>query len=123
MYKQAVKEGIQITTRKGLLSIQQLFTVDTETLILCEEELQGEVEAVGKTQRRKRAARTKSESLLELKLSIVSDILDDREKEESEAKDEALRKANNQKIAEIIARKKEGELEGKSIEELEALLK
>ena len=123
MYKQALKEGIQITTRKGLLSIQQLFTVDTETLILCEEELQGEVEAVGKTQRRKRAARTKSESLLELKLSIVSDILDDREKEESEAKDEALRKANNQKIAEIIARKKEGELEGKSIEELEALLK
>jgi len=122
MYKEAAKLGLRIVSVKGPLSVEQLFNTDKETLILLEENLGGLVDKLAKTSRRSTTIKGKDAELLKLKLAIVSDVLDTIETEEETQRDEAAKRANNKKIIELIAAKKEVQLGEKSIEELEAML-
>jgi len=122
MYKEAAQLRLRITTTKGPLSVEQLFEVDKETLIIAEETLTDQVEKLGKRSRRVTANKGKDAELLKLKLAIVSDVLDTIETEEADQRDEASKRANNKKIIELIAAKKEAKLGEKTIEELEAML-
>jgi len=122
MYKEAAQLRLRITTTKGPLSVEQLFEVDKETLIIAEETLTDQVEKLGKRSRRVTANKGKDAELLKLKLAIVSDVLDTIETEEADQRDEASKRANNKKIIELIAAKKEVQLGEKTIEELEAML-
>jgi len=107
----------------GEITTEQLWNVKESTLIAYEEELQEQVEKFGKTSRRKSSYKTKEQESVELKLAIVSHVLDTVIKEREEAANENAAKQHNQKILALIAEKQEEGLRGKSIDELQALLK
>lgn len=62
------------------------------------------------------------DGILQLKFDIVKHILDVRVKERDDAKNERERATKKQKLLEVLARKKDAELEGKTAEELEAMI-
>ena len=107
----------------GSISVEQLWDVNEDVLIKYEEQLLEEEERKGKTSRRKAGRATKHESDQKLRLEIVSHVLDTliAEREAEKALNES--KKHNARIDELIARKKEAELESLSIEELEKLRK
>ena len=59
----------------------------------------------------------------ELRLEIVTYVLDVREKEAEEAKNAASVKEHNQKILELIAQKQNQQLAEMSIEDLQRMMK
>ena len=124
MYKQASKLRLRFDiVGAGRLSAEQLWTANMEGLINAEEELQGLVDKLGKTSRRKGTSQTKDAEELKLKLAIISDVLDTREKEAIELRDAAADKEHNQKILTLIAEKREDKLKNMTEEELLALFK
>jgi hypothetical protein len=123
MYKQACRLKLRFdVVGAGRLSTEQLWSANVEGLITLEEELQEAVEKLGSTSRRKQTSQTKAGEELKLKLAIISDVLDTREKEATELRDAASKKAHEQKILSLIAEKREDKLKNMSEEELLALL-
>ena len=94
----------------GTTSTEQLWDVQRETLVNYEEALEAEVEKLGKSSRRKRTVKTKAVEELELRLAIVSHILNVREAEEVNAREAAETKAHNQKILALVQAKREEKL-------------
>ena len=80
------------------------------------------VEVRGST-RRNKGRKTNQQTENELRLAIVTSILDTRIKEREEQAEIAETKAYNQKIMDLIAQKQETALGEKSIDELRAMLK
>lgn len=107
----------------GQVTVEQLWTVPMSILTDYEQELTETVDGYGKSTRRTRKAKTAAQELNELKLAIVTHILDVREQEIEDAANAAAIKEHNQKILSLIQSKKEEELAGKSIADLEAMLK
>lgn len=108
---------------QGQISTEQLWDVKMDNLIQYEELLTETVESYGKSTRRKAGRKTKDQELNELRLSIVSSILDTRIKEQEAAADELKTKAHNQKIMDLIAAKQDEDLKSMSAEDLKKLLK
>lgn len=73
----------------GEITTEQLWNVKESTLIAYEEELQEQVEKFGKTSRRKSSYKTKEQEGVELKLAIVSHVLDTVIKEREDLQDQA----------------------------------
>lgn len=120
MYKEALIIGLRTQTLKGELSVERLMTTDTETLIICEEGLQELVKTGEKGGRRSKRGRKSNEAIAnELRLKIVTDILDDREAAAEANANKLKAKEHNDKIDSLIAAKKESALSELSIEELE----
>jgi len=59
----------------------------------------------------------------QLRFDILKDVYITKKKEAEKLRDAAEVKAHNQKILTLIAEKKDDELKGKSVEELEKMLK
>ena len=59
----------------------------------------------------------------QLRFDILKDVYITKKEERDSLRDQAATKEHNQKILELIAEKKEGDLKGLSVEELEKLLK
>lgn len=66
---------------------------------------------------------TKVDVEMQLRFDIAKDVYLTKKKDAEELRSAADIKEHNQKILGLIARKQENELEGKSVEELEKLLK
>lgn len=125
IFEQASRLKLRFNFR-GNVGVEQLWDVkDSELgdLITYEEQLSEVVESYGKSPRRSASRKTKEQEMNELRLSIVSYILDTRIQEREDAAVATANKAHNQKIMDLIARKKDAELEAMSAEELEKLLK
>lgn len=123
IYKLGNQLGLRFPTTKGLLSIEQLFT-------LRQTELANIVKSCKKT-----LSGTSSEDDLsfldesktvnkedQLRFDIAKDIYLTKKAEAEEVRTKAERKAFEQKILGLIAEKQEDSLKGKSIEELTAML-
>lgn len=67
-------------------------------------------------------AKSKDNKLLELRFDIVKHIIETLLSEDEEKKKAADKRAKREQLLELIAKKKNQELEGKSLEELEAEL-
>lgn len=67
-------------------------------------------------------AKSKDNKLLELRFDIVRHIIETLLSEDEEKKKAADKRAKREQLLELIAKKKNQELEGKSLEELEAEL-
>jgi len=107
----------------GQVSTEQLWNVTQATLAEYEQHLQELVESYGKSTRRTKKIRTGQQELNELRLAIVTHVLDTLEKESEESANRVAAKEYNQKILALIQAKRQDELAGKSVEELEAMLK
>ena len=108
---------------QGNITTEQLWKVDPNNLINYEEQLTEVVEGYGKSTRRKAGRKTKEQEMNELRLAIVSYVLDIRLKEQEDAKTAAANKDHNQKIMDLIAEKQDDSLKNMSVDELKALLK
>jgi len=107
----------------GVISCEQLWDINLDMLVTHEEQLTETIEGYGKSTRRKAGRKTKEQEANELRLAIVTSILDTRIKEQEETQAAAANKIHNQKIMDLIARKQDAELEAMSADELKAMLK
>lgn len=107
----------------GSISVEQLWDIKLSNLIDYEQNLTEVVEGYAKSTRRNRTRKTNEQLENELRLDLVTYVLDVREAEVEEAKVAQQNKEHNQKILALIQSKKENELATKSVEELEAMLK
>ena len=123
MYKESSKLKLRFPTQVGLLSAEQLWDLN-------QTQLSNAVKAVKKVLKK-----TDDDELSfledtkvvdvenQLRFDILKDVYLTKKKEAEELRTAAETKAHNQKILTLISEKKEEGLKGKTIEELEALLK
>jgi len=123
MYKKAIRLDLRFQTNKGSLTPQQLYQLE-------QNDLSNAIKAV------KKVLKTTNDDELsfledtkvvdvenQLRFDILKDVYLTKKKEAEELRSAANNKAHNQKILSLIAEKQEGELKGKTIEELEGMLK
>ena len=121
MFKEASKLKLRFATTKGSLSVEQLWDLsitDLDTLAVSLEE--AHKNSKGKSFLEKRTTKDKG---LKLQFDIVLDILQTKVDDSEALREKAEDKEHNKKILELIAKKKDGELEGKSIKELTGMLR
>lgn len=121
IYKKAAQNKLRFSTTKGNLSAEQLFDLsltDLDNLAVSLEE--SYEESKGKSFLRKR---TTKDVTIKLQFDIVLDVLQTKVAESEAAQEAKETKEHNQKILTLISEKKDGELKGKSIKQLEAMLK
>jgi hypothetical protein len=123
IFEQATRSKLRFQVPQGEINVEQLWSLKQETLITYEESLLEEVEKFGKNSRRRSVTKTKVQNEAELRLAIVSYILDVLDKEQSEATSAKEVKEHNARIDQLIASKKEEKMANLSLEELEALRK
>jgi hypothetical protein len=131
IFEQATRLDLYFQLPIGELNVQSLWKLRpvkkagklVDDLADYEIELKEQLSKFGQLRRRGSVAKTEEQELLELKLAIVSHILDVKDAEAQAAKEEANRKVHNQKIQELIAKKQDDKLGELSLEELQALLK
>jgi hypothetical protein len=121
MYKQASQLKLRFSTTKGNLSVEQLWDLsltDLDSLAVSLEEAYKN--SKGKSFLVKTSTKDKT---IKLMFDIALDVLTTKVEQQEALREAADIKAHNQKILSLIAKKQEGELEGKSVEELEKMLK
>ena len=119
-YKLATKQRLRFTF-KGQLTTEQLWDLSLEDLDALAVSLQAELdESSKKTFLKKTSSKDKT---AKLKFDVVLDVLDTKAEEAQLATEAAENKKHNEKILALIAEKQDDSLKGKTVEELEALLK
>lgn len=124
MYKQAAQLKLRFETPKGQLSVEQLFDLSmtdlsttikrVNTLLKKEQTVDNELaflEGIDVT-----------ETQNALRFKILKDVYLSKKEARDAAALDYEKKQRNQRIAELIAKKKDEALESKSIEELEKML-
>lgn len=125
IFEQAARAKLRFETKLGDLTVEQLWdlplthsNVTRVTLDSIAVELDEQLEK-GKT--KSFVNSKKKDTILQLKFDVVKHIIDTREAENAAKVEEAGKSAQREKLDRLIAQKREGELEGKSIEELEEM--
>jgi len=121
MYKEASKQKLRFQTSKGNLTTEQLWDLSTTELDVLAVSLETEYKQSGK--KSFLVAKSTKDKTTKLRFDIVLDVLTTKVEEEEKVANARDIKEHNQKILSLIADKKEGELAGKSVKELEAMLK
>ena len=121
IYKLAAHHKIRFVTKKGNLCVEDLFVMSLKDLdeiyrSLKTEEKDLDVESLMDTP-------DTTNPVLEIKIEIVKDIYKTRKEEEEAIRNAIEISKKKQRICDILASKKDAELQNKSIEELEAMLK
>ncbi len=120
-FKEASRQALRFATTKGNLTTEQLWDLKLPELDVLAVSLEVQVESSGKKSFLKTS--TAKDKIAKLKFDIVLDILNTKADEQAEATKKKEDKAHNDKILSLIANKQEQDLQGKSVEELTALLK
>jgi hypothetical protein len=126
IFEQAVRTQLRFDF-SGQISIEQLYNARRtatfkETLISYEEQLQNQVDSFGKSSRRNSAEKTKEQKLVELRLAVVSFLLDEIEAETKIAKEKAEIAERKQELLALKAQKQAEQRASLSLEEIEAQL-
>ncbi len=121
IYKEASKQKLRFQTPVGNLSVEQLWDLSIENLDTMAVALEEEHAKSGK--KSFVAKKTEKDKTTKLKFDIVLDILTTKVEEQDVATQKAEDKKHNEKILAIIADKKDKSLEGKSIKQLEEMLR
>ena len=105
---------------KGLISVEDLWELSVDNLDNVFKALNSEMK---KTKEESLlSTKTKEDEVLETKIEIVKYIVSVKLAEKEQRERAFLNKERNQKIMDIIAAKKDAELQNMSIEELEKML-
>lgn len=127
MYKIASRKKLRIQTNRGMLSVEQLWDLSKEYIGELAKAIrkrindQKGVTGDSELDFLKPSAQTE-ETIDELTFRILKDIYQTLQADEDSARRLAAKRQRNRKLLEVIARKQDQELEGKSIEELEKML-
>lgn len=121
MYKKASEIRLRVQTQVGLLSVEQLWDLSVQELDVLAVELEQQYKDSGK--KSFLVKKSEKDRVLKLKFDIVVDILTTKVEEQEAQSTARATKEHNSKIIELITEKKDDELKGKSVKELEKLLK
>lgn len=121
MYKEASRQALRFNTSKGVLTVEQLWQLPVAELDNLAVSLETEYKDSGK--KSFLVSRSVKDKTTKLRFDIVLDVLTTKVEEAEVAKQKAEDKAHNNKILELISSKKDDELKGKSVKQLEAMLK
>jgi hypothetical protein len=116
MFEKASRMKLRFNTQRGVLSVEDLWDLpliqlDNIAIALNKKLQESKTESFIKT-------RTKDITELELKFNIAKHIIDVKLQEQEDRLLESEKKAKRQKILDLMAKKQDAELEGKSLEEL-----
>jgi hypothetical protein len=120
-FKLATQQKLRFQTSKGLLSTEQLWDLSLDDLNNIAVILDEEYEKSGK--RSFLVKKTAKDKTVKLKFDLVIDILNTKIEEANSISEAKEIKEHNQKIISLIAEKQDKSLKGKSIKQLEAMLK
>ena len=120
-FKQASKEKLRIQTNKGLLSVEQLWDLSLSDLDILAVSLENEYKESGKKSFLSKSS--SKDKTTKLKFDVVLEVLNTKFEESEAAKEAKENKEHNQKIFQLIEEKQGEALKGKSIKELEKMLK
>lgn len=122
IFEKASRVKLRFNTQQGPVSVENLWTASVSSLINLEEQLTEVVESYGKTTRRK-TIKNEEQKANELRLEIVTHIIDTLEAEKK-AKDELLDiKKHNSEIDGFIFKAIKADMRKLSVEELKKLKK
>ena len=119
IFKYAAKHALRFPY-KGMVSVEDLFDLNTE-----------ELNAIYKTLKKQQKTdagesliedKTNEDTQLEIKIAIITEIFNDKQAASDRAKKAAVRKAQTQKILDIMSQKQNEALNNMSVEELQAQL-
>lgn len=121
IYQEASKQKLRFNTTKGVLSTEQLWDLSIGELDNVTVGLENDYKESGK----KSFVIKKSEKdkIAKLKFDVALDILTAKVEENELLMEAKSKREHNVKIIELIAAKKDDELKGKSVKELEGMLK
>jgi len=120
-FKQASKQKLRFQTTKGVLSVEQLWDLSLSDLDSLAVSLQEAYEnSKGKSFLTKR---TTKDATIKLQFDVVLDILQTKVEESELLREAKENKEHNEKILNLISEKKDEELKGKSLKELQKMLK
>lgn len=122
-FKLASQQKLRFQTSKGLLSTEQLWDLSLGELDALAVSLETEHKESGKKSFLTKTRATDKDKTSKLKFDVVLDVLHTKAEEMEAAATAKEIKEHNKKILELIASKKDKSLEGKSIKQLEAMLK
>lgn len=116
MFEKASRMKLRYQTNRGVISVEDLWDLSLESLdaiaISLNKKLkESQTESFIKT-------KTEDTTELELKFNIVKHIIDVKLSEAEARKNAAEKRAKKQKLMDLIAKKQDAELEGKSVDEL-----
>lgn len=121
IFKEAVSKQIRIQSNKGLLNVEQLFTLSINDLNDLAVQLDEQYE---KSNKKSFLTKTSAkDKIAKLKFDLVYEILTDKLQEAEELANASAIKEHNNKIISLIAEKQDESLKGKTIKQLEAMLK
>ncbi len=134
IFAQATRKGLRFQTAKGSLSVEDLWNLPVTSkssaavslesigadLMRKQKDSDTTGSFFGATSQSRTQAKAKKE--VELKIGLVKFIGERLLKEEETRATAAATRANAQRIMELMEKKKDAALEGKSLEELQALL-
>ena len=121
MFKEASKVKLRVNTARGPLSVEQLWDLSIPELDALAVKLEEDYNASGK--KSFVVKRSVKDKTAKLAFDVVLDILTTKVEEAAEATQKAEDKEHNKKILELIAEKKDESLKGKSVKQLEAMLR
>lgn len=119
IFKYAAKHALRFPY-KGMVSVEDLFDLNTE-----------ELNAIYKTLKKQQKTdagesliedKTNEDTQLEVKIAIVTEIFNDKQAAADRAKKSAIRKAQTQKILDIMSQKQNEALNNMTLDELQAQL-
>lgn len=120
-FKEATKQKLRIQTNKGSLSVEQLWDLSLTDLDTLAVSLQEEHEKSGKKSfLTKTSAKDKT---TKLRFDVVLEVLNTKSAEAEAIAEAKEIKDHNAKILNLIAEKQDESLKGKSVKQLEAMLK
>lgn len=120
-FKEASRQQLRFQTSKGLLSTEQLWSLSVPDLDNLAVALETEYNESGK--KSFLVKRSTKDKLAKLRFDIVLDVLNTLVDENQKAKEATEIKEHNKKILSLIAEKNDESLKGKSVKQLEAMLK
>lgn len=121
IFKQASQQKLRIQTGRGPLTVEQLWDLPVEELDVLAVSLDEEHKnSKGKSFLTKVSVKDKT---VKLKFDIVLEILNTKVEENNALTETKENKAHNEKILALIADKEQDELKGKSVAELQKMLK
>jgi hypothetical protein len=121
IYKKASKQRLRVSTEKGPLSVEQLWDLPIVSLDKLAVSLEESYKKSGKKSFLE--IESKKDKELKLKFEIVLDILQTKVENADKASKANQTRSENNKLNEIIQRKKDVALESLTIEELEKRIK
>lgn len=119
-FEKATRLRLRFETSRGNLNVEDLWKLPLAELDKLAISLNKQLKEASEESFIK--AKSKNNVLLELRFDIVKHIIETLLSEDEERKKAADKKVKREQLLELIARKKNQELEGKSVEELEAEL-